>query len=193
MLTLSTRNQIIIGLILALFMIVTRGHHFTSLQSLPSASWAVFFLAGVYLRSTWSMPGFFTFAWLLDFAGYTWGGASGFCLTSAYFFLLPAYGSLWLAGRWYSNQYAFAWHTLIPLSLSLMVSTVICRLFSSGGFYLFSGHYAEKTLVEFSERFVKHLPLFFESLIFYAGIAIIVHTAFVLVNNLSNPLRTKAS
>lgn len=193
MLTLSTRNQIIIGLILALFMIVTRGHHFTSLQSLPSASWAVFFLAGVYLRSTWSMPGFFTFAWLLDFAGYTWGGASGFCLTPAYFFLLPAYGSLWLAGRWYSNQYAFAWHTLIPLSLSLMVSTVICRLFSSGGFYLFSGHYADKTLVEFSERFVKHLPLFFESLIFYVGIAIIVHTAFVWANNLSNPLRTKAS
>lgn len=58
MLTLSTRYQIIIGLVLALFMVITRGHHFASLQNVPSASWAVFFLAGVYLRSAWSMPGF---------------------------------------------------------------------------------------------------------------------------------------
>ncbi len=191
MLTLSTRNQIIIGLVLALFMIITRGHHFASLQNVPSASWAVFFLAGVYLRSTWSMLGFFTFAWLLDFAGYTWGGASGFCLTPAYFFLLPAYASLWLAGRWYANQHTFSWRTFMPLSLSLVLSTVICRIFSSGGFYLFSGHFEEKTLVEFSERLMEHLPLFFESLLFYVGIAIVVHIAFVLTSNLSNQLKTK--
>lgn len=192
MLTLSIRNQVIIGLILTLFLIITRGHHFTSLQSLPSASWAVFFLAGVYLRSVWLLPGLFAFAWLLDFAGYTWGGASGFCLTPAYFFLLPAYASLWLAGRWYANQHSFSWRTFMPLSISLVVSAVICRAFSSGGFYLFSGHFEEKTWVEFSERFMKHFPHFFESLLFYVGIAIVVHIAFVLTSNLSNPLKTKA-
>lgn len=181
MLALSTRNQIIIGVMLALLMIVTRGHHFTSLQNLPSASWAVFFLAGVYLRSVWILPGFFTFAWLLDFAGYTWGGASGFCLTPAYFFLLPAYASLWLAGRWYANQHIFALRTFLPLSLSLIVSTLVCRMFSSGGFYLFSGHFEEKTLFEFSERFIKHLPLFFESFVFYIGIAVAIHTACTLI------------
>lgn len=193
MLALSTRNQIIIGVILALFMIITRGHHFTSLQSLPSASWAVFFLAGVYLSSGWLLPGFFTFAWLLDFAGYTWGGASGFCLTPAYFFLLPAYASLWLAGRWYASRHSFTWQTFIPLSLSVIASTVVCRVFSSGGFYLFSGHFEEKTFIEFSERYMNHLPLFLESFSFYIGIAIIVHTAFVWTNNLSDPLRTKVS
>ncbi len=190
MLTLSTRYQIIIGLVLALFMVITRGHHFASLQNVPSASWAVFFLAGVYLRSAWSMPGFFTFAWALDYGAYIWAGASGFCLTPAYFFLLPAYASLWLAGCWYKNQHTFSLRTFIPLSLSLAVSTVICRIFSSGGFYLFSGRFEEKTFIEFSERFMKHLPLFFESLLFYAGIAIAVHIAFVLISNLSDPLKT---
>ncbi|SEN70228.1 hypothetical protein [Nitrosomonas marina] len=181
MLALATRNQIIIGVLLALLMIVTRGHHFASLQNLPSASWAVFFLAGVYLRSAWLLPGFFTFAWILDFAGYTWGGASGFCLTPAYFFLLPAYASLWLAGRWYANQHGFSWRTFLPLSLSLIVSTLVCRMFSSGGFYLFSGHFEEKTLVEFSERFMKHLPLFFEAFVFYVAIAVAIHAACVLI------------
>jgi hypothetical protein len=191
MLTLSTRNQIIIGLVLVLFMMITRGHHFDSLQNLPSASWAVFFLAGAYLRTAWPLLGFFVLAWLLDFAAYTWNGASNSCLTPAYITLLPAYGSLWLAGLWYANQHQFAWHTLVPLSISLMVGTIICRFFSSGGFYLFSGHFTEKTFVEFGERFMKHYPHFFESLLFYVGIAIVVHTAFTLANNLSNSRNTK--
>lgn len=185
MLTLSTRNQIIIGLVLVLFMIITRGHHFNSLQNLPSASWAVFFLAGAYIRSTWPLLGFFVFAWLLDFAAYTWSGANGFCLTPAYITLLPAYGSLWLVGRWYASQHQFTWRTLIPLSISLMVGTIICRFFSSGGFYLFSGHFEEKTFVEFGERYMKHFPHFIESLLFYIGIAIVAHTAFTLVNHSS--------
>lgn len=43
MLTLSTRSQIAIGIALVLLMIITRGHHFSSLQNLPGASWAIFF------------------------------------------------------------------------------------------------------------------------------------------------------
>ena len=191
MLTLSTRNQIFIGLVLILFMIITRGHQFDSLQNLPSASWAVFFLAGVYLRTAWPLIGFFALAWSLDFAAYAWNGANDSCLTPAYITLLPAYGSLWLAGRWYANQYQFTWHTLIPVTISMVVGAMICRLFSSGGFYLFSGHFAEKTFVEFGERYMKHFPHFFETLLFYVGIAIVVHTAFTLANRSSNSRNSK--
>ena len=92
MLTLSIRNQIGIGLVLVLFMIVTRGHHFASLQNLlPGASWAIFFLAGVYLRSAWPLLGFFALSWWLDFAAYTWGGTSGFCLTRLYLSIASLY------------------------------------------------------------------------------------------------------
>lgn len=181
MLTLSTRNQVAIGLALALLMIITRSHHFASLQNLPDASWAIFFLAGVYLRSVWPLLGFFALSWWLDFAAYTWGGTSGFCLTPAYVFLLPAYSALWFAGRWYANQHQFAWRTLMPLSLSMVVGLSLCELFSSGGFYFFSGRFEETTLIEFGSRLIRFFPMYIESFVFYIGIAVAVHTAFALV------------
>ena len=181
MLTLSTRSQLGIGLALVLLMIITRGHHFASLQNLPGASWAIFFLAGMYLRSAWPLLGFFALSWWLDFAAYTWGGTSGFCLTPAYVFLLPAYSALWFAGRWYANQHQFAWRTFMPLSLSILVGLSLCELFSSGGFYFFSGRFEETTLVEFGSRLVKFFPMYIESFVFYIGIAAVVHAAFALI------------
>jgi len=122
MLKLSIRNQVIIGFVLLLMMSATRGQHFSTFQHLPGASWAVFFLAGFYLRSVWSLPGFLALTWLLDYASFTWGGSSGFCLTRAYVFLLPAYGALWLSGRWYAGQYRFEWRSLMPLMLAVLVA-----------------------------------------------------------------------
>lgn len=190
MLTLTVRNQIMVGFLLVLLMIVTRGHHFGSLHNLPGASWAIFFLAGLYLRSARPLLGFFALSWWLDFAAYTWGGTSGFCLTPAYIFLLPAYASLWLAGRWFANQYQFAWRTLMPLSLSIMAGLTLCELFSSGGFYFFSGRFEETTFIEFGQRLIKFFPLYIESFLFYIGIAVVTHTAFTLIHNQFNSRST---
>ena len=187
MLTLTTRSQFLIGFALVLLMIVTRGHHFATLQNLlPGASWAVFFLAGVYLRTGWPLLGFFALSWWLDFAAYTWGGVSGYCLTPAYITLLLAYSSLWLAGRWYASRHRFEWGTLIPLGFSMMVGLILCELFSSGGFYFFSGRFEETTLVEFGVRVIRYFPLYIESFLFYSGIAVVVHGAFTLVINQIN-------
>jgi hypothetical protein len=186
MLTLSTRNQIVIGLILALLMTVTRSHHFATLAHLPGASWAVFFLAGVYLRPVWVLPGLLALAWLLDLAAYTWGGTGGFCLTPAYVFLLPAYGALWFGGRWYANRYRFEWHTLMPLSIGVLVAAAVCELFSSGGFYFLSGRFAEPTFAEFGARLLKYFPPYLQALTFYVGIAVVVHTVFALARGASS-------
>lgn len=181
MLTLSTRNQLAIGLLLVLLITLTRGHHFASTHNLADTSWAIFFLAGVYLRSAWPLLGFFALSWWLDFAAYTWGGVSDFCITPAYVFLLPAYASLWLAGRWYTKQYQFTWHTVMPLSLSVIAGLILCELFSSGGFYFFSGRFSETSLIEFGERLIKYFPLYAESFVFYIGIAIVIHSLFALI------------
>lgn len=94
MLSLSQRQQWLIAACLLLLMLVTRGHHFASVDALPSASWAVFFLAGLYLsRGLW-FPIFLVLAATLDFAAIYWGGVSSYCVSPAYSFLLPAYGSL---------------------------------------------------------------------------------------------------
>lgn len=180
MLTLSVRNQLFVGIALATLLIATRGQHFATLHSLPGASWAVFFLAGVYLRPAWALPALLGLAGLLDFAAFTGGGASAFCLTPAYVFLLPAYTSLWLAGRWYAARYRFAWTTLAPLAASVLVGAAVCELLSSGGFYFFSGRFNEPTLAEFGARLMKYFPSYLGSLAFYVGTAAAVHTVLAL-------------
>jgi hypothetical protein len=197
MLTLSNRNQILIGAVLALLLITTRNQHFATLHSLPGASWAVFFLAGIYLRPVWVLPALLAFAWGLDFAPHLLSGASlaeivgggkAFCLSPAYFFLLPAYGALWFAGRWYAGKYRFEWRTLLPLGAAALVGAALCELFSSGGFYFLSGRFAEPSLAEFTGRLVTYFPGYLQSLAFYVGIAAVVHALFGLVRgaNTSN-------
>ncbi len=178
---LSVRNQLTIGAGLVLLMILTREYHFSSLHSLPGASWAIFFLAGLYLRAIWPLVGLFILTWALDFSAYTWGGASSFCLTSSYVFLLPAYSALWYAGSWYARRYQFEWQTLLPLSLSLMTGAAVCELFSSGGFYFFSGRFEETTLIEFGQRLVQYFPHYVGSLVFYIGIAVAIHIMFTFI------------
>ncbi len=186
MLTLSSRNQLVITLLLGFLMILTRSHHFTSAHNLADASWAIFFLAGFYLRSAWPLLGFFALSWWLDLAATTWGGVSDFCLTPAYVFLLPAYASLWLAGHWYAKHYQFAWRTVMPLGFSIMTGLILCEAFSSGGFYFFSGRFAETTWSEFGEQEIKYFPLYIETFVFYAGIAAVIHMLFALLSQQFN-------
>lgn len=175
MLTLSKRHQFIIGFILIAIMAITRGHHFATLNHLPSASLALFFLASLYLSGKWMFVVLLAEVALLDYLSMTFGGGSTFCASPAYALLLPAYGTLYLAGRWYKQQYQFNWSTLLPLSASLIIATAISKVFSSGGFYLFSGHYADQTLIEFGHRFIKYYPSSLSNLAFYIAIAMICH------------------
>lgn len=193
MLTLSLRNQSLIGLLLLALLITTREQHFASLHNLPGASWAVFFLAGVYLRSAWSLLGLLAITGILDFSAYLSGSASDFCLTPAYGFLLPAYSALWLAGHWFANHYQFSWHTALPLSLSLLVGAALCELFSSGGFYFISGRFEDPSWAEFGQRLQQYFPLYLESLLFYVGIAAVAHTLFVLITKSRHPRLTATS
>ncbi|HSH29009.1 MAG TPA: hypothetical protein VK971_03790 [Thiohalobacter sp.] len=176
---LTLGHQAGIGLLLALLMIATRGHHVATLQHLPSASWAVFFLAGVYLRPAWTLPILLCLAGALDFAAINRGGVSSFCVTPAYAFLLPAYGSLWLAGRGYARRHRDRPGSLLPLTGHVLGGALVCELFSSGGFYFFGGRYADPTLAEFGSRLMQYFPATLDNLVFYVGIALMVHLALV--------------
>ena len=171
MLTVSARTQLMIGIILATLMGVTRGYHFTALEQLPSASWAVLFLAGVYLPSRWVFPALLAEAALLDYVAITWGGVSSFCISPAYGFLLPAYGSLWLAGHWYAKKHRDTVATLLPLTMSMVVGAAICEFISSGSFYVLSGRFDHTTVAEYSSQFARYYPQSLLTLTFYAGLA----------------------
>jgi hypothetical protein len=172
---ISSRNQLFIGLGLAALMALTRSHHFAGLHHLPEASWAVFFLAGVYLSRAWAFPALCLGAAAVDYVSIAYGGTSGFCVTPAYAMLVPAYGALWLAGRWYAEHHRDAITTLLPLVGSVLVGAVLAELFSSGGFYLFSGYFAAPSLAEFAARVALYFPAYLGALALYVGIAALAH------------------
>ncbi len=178
--SLTRRQAGAVAVALATMMILTRSHHFTTSAVLPSASWAVFFLAGLYLRSAPAFGGFVLLAAALDLAAIGWGGVSAFCASPAYPFLLPAYGSLWLAGRWYAQRHMPTAATLLPLLAGALAGSVLCELISSGGFYFFSGRFAEPSLAEFGERLLRYYPRALEAFGFWLAVAAASHTVIAL-------------
>ena len=178
----TDRRTALITLALALCMAATRNDHFAGELYLPDASAAVFFLAGVYLRPMWIAAALLVEAALIDSAAIALGGVSSFCTSPAYGFLLPAYGALWLAGRWYGKtpnkqaRHRFAFSTSLPLAASVVIGGAVSELFSSGGFYWFSGRF-EPNLAEFGARIARYFPSSLASLAFYVAVAAIVHTA----------------
>ncbi|MBV2132835.1 hypothetical protein KRX52_08485 [Pseudomonas sp. MAP12] len=176
MLDLSPRSRLAIGIALALLMAVTRGHHFSDIN-LPSASWAVFFLAGVLLPARWAFPALFLEAVALDLAAVTWGGVSNWCVTPAYGLLLPAYAALWLGGRLYARVHQEGWATLGRLLTCLLGASSVCHLLSSGGFYFFSGRYPDASLAGFLPRIAAYYPQSLQALALYVGLAALLLAA----------------
>ena len=177
MLSLPSRQQLAIGIALALLIALTRSHHWATLHALPDASWAVFFLAGVYLRPFWIAPALMLGAALVDYIAITWGGVSSFCVSPAYWLLIPAYGALFLAGRVYARHHRLSWSALPWLMGSALAGAMLAELFSSGGFYFFSGRFAEPSLGEFIPRLVKYFPHMLSTMITYLGLAAVIHVA----------------
>ena len=71
---LSPRTQVIIGCGLALLMAATRVPYLPGTAALFGASWAVFFLAGFYLRSVLAVPALLALAVVLDGIALGWSG-----------------------------------------------------------------------------------------------------------------------
>jgi hypothetical protein len=172
----TDRHTALIALALGLCMAATRSDHFAGELHLPDASAAVFFLAGVYLRRIWMLPALLVEAAFIDYLAIAFGGVSSFCISPAYGFLLPAYGALWLAGRWYAVRHRLAFSTLLPLAAGVLIGGVVSELFSSGGFYFFSGRF-EPNLAEFGARIARYFPSSLTTLAFYVTITAIMHAA----------------
>lgn len=173
--SLSSRQQLFVGIALLALMAATRSHHFTSLHYLPDASWAVFFLAGALLGRAWVFPVFCALATGIDWVAINVAGVSGFCVTPAYAMLLPAYGSLWLAGYWFGKQGRVA---LLPLLGAALASALAAELLSSGGFYFLGGRIAEPNLAEFVLREVNYFPAMAGAMMLYLGLAALAYLPF---------------
>jgi hypothetical protein len=129
---------------LALVMAATRIHLSLLHHDVWDASWAVFFLAGFWLRgqARWAFPLLIAEAVLVDYLVISRLGIpfwSHYCVSPAYWFLVPAYGTLWLGGSWLAkHQLGLRLPTLGLAVLALLVSETLCYLISNGSFYWLS-------------------------------------------------------
>lgn len=127
-------QRIFLGFLLVL-MAVTRGSHVGNAFLLPDASWAVFFLAGVFVFEARVFLVLILVSALIDALATTVGGVSNYCLTPAYVMMLPSYAVLWCAGRACARQPHRLGMPVITGVAFLSAAAVIAELISSGSFY----------------------------------------------------------
>lgn len=163
--TAQTRT-IAIFVALAALMAATRFNHFGSAVSLPDASYAVFFLGGLYLagpaRSILAMfAALLCEAGLIDYYATSVQGISDWCMSPAYWFLAPTYGSLWLAGRRVARHSPSQGHAregrwLAVLIMAAWAASSFAFAFSNAAFYLFSGYFADMGATEYALRVAQY-------------------------------------
>ena len=137
---------------LALAMFVTRIGHFGEYGGPPDASWAVFFLAGLWLREARLFPAFFALAWVADLVAFGLGTPT-LCYSPAYLFLIPAYGLLWWAGQAVAKAGA-GWR----IALAVPVAAAGCFALANLGMYLLAPPAAPTSLAAFATQVAGWFP-----------------------------------
>ena len=164
---------------LALLMLITRTQPVEHFLELPDASWAVFFIAGFYLRDSlgrWAFPLLMLEAVAIDWIATQHLGVSDFCMTPAYWFLLPTHAVMWFGG-FLLRQHAPAQnvHALLALVLLAFSASTLAYTISNGGFYWFGGRYPDPHAAEYLERFAMYYRWFVLVPCAYIAAAACVH------------------
>lgn len=144
--------------LLAVLMLATRPHVLDQYLHMPDTSWASFFVLGYFVQSRLAFPALFTLGFVIDVVVIYMFGGSGFCFTFAYWMLLPAYGAMWLAGRFAAHRLPVKGSSLPFMAVLATAAAFAAHCFSSGGFYLLSGHFANPTLADFMLRVERYFP-----------------------------------
>jgi hypothetical protein len=178
--TLTLRSRIAIFAGLAALMAATRLNHF---GAIPDASWAVFFIAGFYLRGSvrWAFPALMATAVAVDYAVITASGQSfwtHYCVSPGYWFLVPAHLSMWAGGSLLRRHYrAGSLNTLGLLLVSVFASVAACHFFAQGGFYWLSDSVANPTLAGWARNYADWFLPYLRTAAVYIALAAVVHVA----------------
>lgn len=178
-LTLPRQASLLILGGLALLMLITRFQPIEHFLELPDASWAVFFIAGFYLASMarWAFPLLIVLSVAIDWVAIQYMGVSNFCVTPAYWFLVPTYAAMWLGGHCLRRYASQNWRGMVMLATSAFIATTLAYVISNGGFYWFGGRYPEPNLAQYLERFTQYYRWFLLVPCAYIGAAALVHVS----------------
>jgi hypothetical protein len=177
---------------LVLLMAATRYNHFGSSVSLPDASLAVFLLAG-FLTARLTGLALLAFVLLIleasgiDYYAINVAGVSDWCVTPAYWFLIPTYACMWLGGRWFATRQQYSMNSLVLFGVISWLATTAAFLISNVSFYLLSGRYSEMNVAEYAGRVAQYYPPYLAGSMMYLALAAV---AYILMHN---PGKTSAS
>ncbi len=177
------RRRAIVFAALALLMAATRVHHF---GAVPDASWAVFFIAGFQLRGAvrWAFPALMALAVAVDWAVITGQGMSfwqHYCVSPAYWCLVPAHFALWAGGSWLRGRIGDATdaRALATAAAALLVSVALCHLIAQGSFYWISASVTNPTLAGWWTNYADWFVPYCAVAAMYVAIATAIHVAAV--------------
>ncbi|GAA0817171.1 hypothetical protein KO495_00800 [Colwellia sp. D2M02] len=162
--------------LLTFLMLATRGNHFTVFNDLPSASTAVFFLAGMYLRSIKSFWYFYILSIVIDLSSSYMRGSFGDCLTASYPALAFSYAAMFAIGFYAKaswNQQS-ALFNIAKISIALFTASAIAFFISNGSYYALSGHFYPLSWAEYTARVDKYFVSSISRPIFYVASAIAI-------------------
>ena len=174
--TANVQRAIILSL-LVLLMAGTRLNHFAPV---PDASWAVFFIGGFYLRNwtRWAFPLLMGLAVVVDWVVISNQGMSfwqHYCVSAAYWMLIPAYFAMWAGGMLLRRYYRSAnLKSLAMLAATVIGSVALCHLIAQGSFYWISASVAEPTFAGWAKNYSDWLLPYMQSAAMYIGAAALV-------------------
>jgi len=156
-------------------MALTRFHHFGDAFSLPDASLAVFFLAGLGFARRWWLLGFLMLeAVVIDYVAITHFNVSAFCVSAAYVFLIPTYTVMWFAGSFCAKFKTLTANEILLSMGVMLLATSAAFLLSNGSFYLLSGRYPDASWAQYSSRVLQYYPPYVSAALCYGAFGLLV-------------------
>lgn len=157
-------------LALMLLMAITRFHHFGTAFSLPDASLAVFFLAGLGLSGRYFFIALLVEAGLIDYFAISQLAVSDYCISPAYVFLIPTYVVMWFGGKLCSNMQNVQITNLIKQFSLLVFCTLVAFFISNTSFFLISDQVMEMTWQHYMQTVRHYLPAYLISTLLYVTV-----------------------
>jgi hypothetical protein len=175
---------------LAALMAATRFNHFGSAVSLPDASYAIFFLAGLFLGrargAAMILLALLAGAVLVDCYAINFQNVSAWCVTPAYGLLQLAYIVLWLMGRSFAPHHALNLRGFLNLGLMTVAAGSVAFWIANVAFFLFAGYFGNMTFGEYVAGVVAYQVSYVVVMLVYVALAAGVQSVF------GNPSRSRA-
>lgn len=168
-----------VGVALVLLMFATRSNlvsHFGTKLFLPDASYAVFFLSGLFLgrvRGALAILAVLILeSALVDFYAINFQGISAYCVTSAYGFMVLAYAALWFVGRGFAPRHELTGKGMFGLTAATVVAGSSAFIIANVSFYLLAGYFGSMSVVEYISRVSQYYGSYVAVMAMYVGFAV---------------------